>query len=207
MNCNRLLLCLITAALLFGYGVYGQRRSSETSKRYEYQTNLKGGYRLAYFDDGKLQHLTLKRGNRTIRELSSLSTGLLQKNLGYVGSDFRYYFVLVRSFGSGNPHYIELIKKSSGRSILKNGSAWIDADQKKELLLYSEHDIPTSADKIVLMNIRTLQKEHFPFPEDVFGEREVLNRIRIKKITSSTLVILYRVNGAEKEVTYRRRIS
>ena len=55
---------------------------------------------------------------------------MLYKNLGYVGADFTNYFVLVHSFGLGNPRQIELIKKSTGKNILKENAVWIDADEE-----------------------------------------------------------------------------
>ena len=116
-------------------------------KEYEYQKKLTSGYRLAYYDDGELQHLVLKRSSTKIRELSTISSGLPQKNLGYIGADFRDYFVLVHSYGSGNPHEIELIQKSTGRNTISEGSAWIDVDQKKDMLLYSPADVPRPSDR------------------------------------------------------------
>src|SRR5215204_5958944 len=114
---------------------------------YDYDTTLKGGYTILFKVDDSLQYLYLKKGNETITELSSTSRGMLYKNLGYVGADFTNFFVLVHSFGSGNPHYIELIKKSNGKNVLKKGATWIDVDEEKEYLLYSDKDVPGKNDK------------------------------------------------------------
>ena len=70
------------------------------------------------------------------------------KNFGYVGADFTDYFVLTHSFGSGSPHDIELIQKSTGKNILKPGAAWIDQNEQKQILLYSDNDSPLPKDKM-----------------------------------------------------------
>ena len=111
-----------------------QTMSEGDVEPYEYNTTLKGGYTILFKVKDSLQYLYLKKGSKTITELASTSRGLLYKNLGYVGADFKHYFVLVHSFGSGNPHYIELIRKSTGRNILRDGAAWIDVDEKKEFI-------------------------------------------------------------------------
>lgn len=129
--------------------------SSDDVEAYDYDTILKGGYTISFKVDDSLQYLYLKKGNKTITELSSASRGLLYKNLGYVGADFTNYFILVHSFGSGNPHYIELIKKRTGENVLKDGAAWIDVDEKREFLLYSDNDVTDPNDKMTLFNVRT----------------------------------------------------
>ena len=171
---------------------------------YGSDTTLIGGYTISFKVDDSLQYLYLKKGNKTITELASTSRGLLYKNLGYVGADFQDYFVLVHSFGSGNPNYIELIKKSTGKNILKKGAAWIDVSVKKGLLLYSENDVPNAKNKITLYNIHTLQKQFFSFPSDIFNEPQVLNRIRISKLTDKQLIIKYDTEKGSKTKMYSR---
>ena len=105
-------------------------------KVYDYDTTLKGGYTISFKADSVEEHLYLKKDKKMITELSSCSAGLLYKNLGYVGADYTDYFVLVDSYGSGNPHYIELIKKTTGENIFKNTVLWIDAIEKRDILLY-----------------------------------------------------------------------
>ena len=171
---------------------------------YDFDTTLKGGYSISFIVDDSLQYLFLKNGNKTIAELTSTSRGLLYKNLGYVGADFKNYFVLVHSFGSGNPHYIELIKKTTGQNILKRGAAWIDVDEKKEYLLYCDKDIPSIKDKMTLYNIKTGQKQLFNFPTDIFNEPEILNRISIGKLTDKELVINYDTEKGARTKKYSR---
>ena len=151
-----------------------------------------------------MQYLYLKKGNKTIIELASTSRGMLYKNLGYVGADFKDYFVFVHSFGSGNPHYIELIKKASGKNILKDGAAWIDVDEKKGFLLYSDNDVPDPKDKMTLYNINTGQKQNFYFPSAIFDGPEVLNRIQINKLSDTQLVIQYDTEKGPKIKMYSR---
>lgn len=180
-----------------------QLNSAEDIEPYDYVTKLSGGYTISFKVDNSLQYLYLKKGRRTITELASTSRGILYKSLGYVGADFKDYFVLVHSYGSGNPHDIELIKKTTGQNLLKGG-AWIDVDEKKEFLLYSENDVPSPKDKMTLYNIRTGQKQRFNFPKDIFDEPEILNRIQISKLTDKQLVIKYDTEKRSKLKVYRR---
>ena len=187
-------------------GIYSSAQTISASdvESYNYDTTLKGGYTISFKVDDTLQYLYLKKGDRTIRELASTSKGMLYKNLGYVGADFKDFFVLVHSFGSGNPHYIELIKKATGKNIIKEGSAWIDANETKEFLLYSDNDVPNPGNKMTLHNLRTGQKQFFNFPADIFGEPEILNRIRIHTLSGKQLVVKYNTEKGSKTKKYSR---
>ncbi len=178
--------------------------SADEVEPYEYDTTLKGGYTISFAANDSLQYLYLKRGSKTITELISTSRGMPYKNLGYVGADFTNYFVLVHSFGSGNPHQIELIRKTTGENVLKKGAAWIDANEEKEILLYCDKDVPKPKDKMTLYNVRTGQKQFFNFPPDIFGEPEILNRIQISKVTDKQLVINYDTASGSKTKAYSR---
>jgi hypothetical protein len=171
---------------------------------YDYATALTGGYKIAFKFDDSFQYLYLKKGHKTIAELSSTSRGLPYKNLGYIGADFTNYFVLAHSFGSDNPTYIELIKKSTGKNALKKSAAWIYTDKKMEFLLYCDNDVPDEKDKMILLNIRTGQKQYFSFPKDIFGEPGILNRIQISKLTNKELVIEYDTEKNTKTKVYKR---
>lgn len=129
---------------------------------------------------------------------------MLIQNLGFVGADFTNYFVLVQAYGSGNPHYIGLIRKETGKNLLKPGAAWIDADEKKEYLLYSDVDVPKKKDKMILLNIGTGVKQYFNFPEDIFEEPGILYRIESSSITEKKLVIKYSTQQGEKTKSYNR---
>ena len=80
----------------------------------------------------------------------------------------------------------------------------IDVDERKEILLYSENDVPSKNDKIILYNIRTGQKQFFNFPKDIFDGPEILNRIRINKLTDKQLIIKYRTEAGPKIKVYNR---
>ena len=200
---------IVILALLFCYESNSQTPDSTNAdaedeiEPYDYDTVLKGGYTILFKADDTLLYLFLKKENKIITDLSSCSRGLLYKNLGYVIADFKDYFVLAHSFGSGNPHYIELIKKVNGKNILHESAAWIDAIEEKEMLLYCEEDVPTAKDKMTLLNIKTGQKQYFNFPPDIFGEPQVLNRIRIEKLTEQELVLKYETEKGEKKKNYR----
>lgn len=192
--------------LSFFIGTYssGQTVSADPVVPYDYDTTLKGGYTIFFKTDDSLQYLYLKKGDWIITELASTSKGILYKNLGYVGADFKYYFVLVHSYGSGNPHYIELIKKATGKNLIKEGAALIDVNEKNEFLLYSDNDVPKPKNKMTLYNVRTGQKQFFNFPKDIFAEREILNRIQIKKISGKHLVIKYDTERGSRTKMYNR---
>ena len=199
----RLLFTLILIIFVSGSS-NAQTNSTGDVEPYDYDTTLKGGYTISFKVDDSLQYLYLKKRSKTIIELASTSRGLLYKNLGYVGTDFKDYFVLVHSFGSGNPNYIELIKKSTGRNALKEGAAWIDVDKKKEFILYSDNDVPNSKNKMTLYNTRTRQKQFFSYPSDIFNEPQILNRIQISRLTDKQFVIKYDTLKGFKTKVYSR---
>ncbi len=197
-------LYIFIVTIFLSLASHAQTTSTDNIEPYDYDTTLKGGYSISFKVDDSLQYLFLRKGDRTICELASTSKGLLYKNLGYVGADFTDYFVLVHSFGSGNPHYIELIKKTNGKNVLKKGSAWIDVDKKNEYLLYSDNDVPEEKDKMTLYNIRTGHKQFFNFPSDIFNAPEILNRIQIFKLTGKEFVIKYYTEKGSKTKKYSR---
>jgi hypothetical protein len=196
-------LYILILMMFTGIALNAQTPADEVEP-YEYDTILKGDYTISFAADDSLQYLHLKRGSKTITQLTSTSRGMPHKNLGYIGADFTNYFVLVHSFGSGNPHQIELIKKTTGKNVLKMGAAWIDADEEKEILLYCDKDVPKPKDKMTLYNVRTGQKQFFLFPADLFGEPEILNRIHISKLTDKQLVINYDTEKGPKTKAYSR---
>lgn len=163
--------------------------SSESD--YDYQTTLTGGYRLVFHTSNDLKHLTVYKGNQRIRRLNSVSCGLPNKNLGYVGADFQDYFVLVQSFGSGNPHYIELIRKSNGRNVISREACLIDSSEKFSLLLYSEACTPDRMDSFAVLNVKSGKKHYLRFPEFMFVDTAVLSRIKISSISKVRLTLKF----------------
>jgi hypothetical protein len=194
---------ILIATIFIGLSSNAQEDSNAVFP-YDYDTTLKGGYTISFKVDDSLQYLYLKKGKKTIRELSSTSRGLSYKNLGYVVTDFKEYFVLSHSFGSGNPHSIEIIKKSTGSNILDKPAAWIDANEEKEILLYSAEEIPTKKSMMILFNAKTRRKESFSFPNDIIGQTEIFNRIQIVRLTDKEFAITYDVNGQSMMKVYSR---
>jgi hypothetical protein len=185
----------------------GQRPNPCSDEQpYEYPTGLKGGYRIVFKTDAKeFKSLSLYRVGRPIAELARVSCGMPHKNLGYVGADFRDYFVLVQSFGAANPSPIHLIRKSDGRDMISGSPAWIDADVVRGLLVYSENDVPQPGDKFTILNIRNFRTEQYQFPVDIFGEPEVLYRIVDVSVSRTDVVIKYRKGTRRGMKSYRRR--
>ena len=196
-------LYIFILTIFISISLNAQTTSAEV-EQYDYDSTLRGGYTISFKVNDSLQYLYLKKGKRTICELAATSRGMLYKSLGYVGADFKDYFILVHSYGSGNPHEIELIKKTTGLNILKEGAAWIDVDKKREFLLYSDNDVPAPKDKMTLLNIRTGQRQRFNFPSDIFDEPEILNRIQISMLTDKKLVIKLNRGKHLKLKVYRR---
>jgi hypothetical protein len=197
-----LILTLVTSSLT----VAGQPSNLCSDEQpYEFQTSLKNGYRIVFGTDRKeFKSLYLYQGRRRIAEVSSVSCGMPHKNLGYVGADFRDYFVLVHSFGSGNPNYIQLIRKSDGKDRIKSSSAWIDADEKHGLLIYSEDAVPEPGDRMKVLDLRNFRVESYRFPSDMFDESEVLNRITDVTVGRSRLKVSYRVGRQVRTKSYLR---
>jgi hypothetical protein len=196
--------CVLILTIFISFSSKAQTVFTDDVQPYDYDTTLKGGYTISFKVDDSLQYLFLKKGNKTITELFSTTKGMPYKNLGYVGADFKDYFVLVHSFGGGNPHYIDLIKKTTGKNVFKNAPAWIDAEEKKEILLYSDSDVPNNKDQMTLYDLHTGQKKYFNFPTDIFDGPQVLNRIQISKLTNKQLVITYDTEKGTKTKVYNR---
>lgn len=176
---------------------------------YEYSTNLKGGYKIVYKTRGEDKYLYLYKKNRRIREITGgFSCGLPHKNLGYVGADFANYFVLVHSFGSGNPHEVKLIRKRDGKNMFASyrEACWIDASERHSIFLYSLDCVPDPDDKIVLMDLITKRKRFLDFPRSVFADPEVLRRTKIVSISKRELVLKFSSFGRPQTFTKRYRL-
>ena len=198
---SALLFCITTNAQL---AVQPNDSLAADVEPYDYDTILKGGYSIYFKVDDSLEYIYLKKGEKIITELSACSRGLSYRNLGYPGADFDHFFILVHSFGFGNPHHIELIRKSTGKTVIEESAAWIDVDKKKQMLLYCKEEIPRSKDRMILYNISTHEKEFFPFPKEIFEDPQVLNRIKLFSITEKKLVIEYEIEKGVKRKTYSR---
>lgn len=80
---------------------------------------------------------------------------MLYKNLGYIGADFGDSFVFTKSFGSGNPHEIELIEKETGKEI--KAGIWVDANEEKGILVYIDN-IHTKDEQLKIYDVRNTKE-------------------------------------------------
>lgn len=178
------------------------QKSDTLIEPYRYDTVLKNGYKILFKVDKTQQYLFLS-GSDINKEISSESIGLPYKSLGYIIADFDNYFVLAHSFGSGNPTYIELIKKQDGKNVITEGSVWIAANEDLGLLLYSITPTPSKMDKMTLLDVEGRKKINFSFPYQIFGESSVLDRIKVDSFTNNYLSIEYLKEGKVLKQGYK----
>lgn len=179
---------------------YQQKDKNEKTDSIEdNNTYLKGGFSILYSTDENEQYLVYKKGKKTIDTIGRGSVGLLMKNIGYIVADFDDSFVFAHSFGSGNPHMIELYEKETAKNLIKEYSAFIDIDSTKQVLLYSENDVPKYSDKMILYDTKTKKKQNYEFPKEVFGEPEILNRIHLINVTDNTFTIEFEFNDYQEK--------
>lgn len=55
-----------------------------------------------------------------------------------------------------------------------------------------------------IVNVESGKKEYFRFPIDVFGEPEILNRIKISSLSNKQLVIKYETENGVNTKQYSR---
>jgi hypothetical protein len=177
------------------------RPHPDSLEPYDFDTSLKGGYTIQFRADDSNEYLFLKKDTFS-KEIASFTRGMQYLNLGYEVSDFSNYFVLAHSFGSGNPHPIELIEKSTGQNILDSDAVWIDANAASELLLYSRYN--TEDGKIILYDVKRKQNKYLDLPKGFANDARSLENIRILKITDDKVTIGYSRAGVEKKKTYNR---
>jgi len=179
--------------------IHAQEQSEKTV--YQYDTLLKNGYYISYKATDSLQYLYLKKKDSIITEVSSIESGLLPKNLGYVVADYGDCFLLIHSYGSGNPHYFELLEKSKGKKILEG--TYIDTDEEKQVLLYDITDSLTN-NKLVLYNIQNNKKSIYDYPTDITCKAGIEDCVKLVKITDDELIINYSNSKGESEQSYER---
>ncbi|WP_460558094.1 hypothetical protein [Ferruginibacter profundus] len=157
----------------------------------EYDTSLKGGFSISFHHNTEDQFLLYQKGQKIIDTIGNCSLGLLYKNSGYIGADFDNSFVFVQSYGSGNPDYIQLYDKETATNLIANGSAWIDVDTARQVLLYSKADVPLPSDSMSLFDAKKNTNRQYAFPKEIFDEPQRLNRIRLTNVTDKTFTIEY----------------
>ena len=129
---------------------------------YDFDTILKNDYHLSYrvyrdiSENELLQSLTLVKGKKDIRQISVTSYPMLHKNLGYIGADFGKTFLFVQSYGSGNPHEIQLIEKENG-AVLEEG-VLVDTNESEKVILYikNEHE---NTERLILFDLKNNLKK------------------------------------------------
>jgi hypothetical protein len=187
---------------LFATTCIAQKKVLDDTYTHDFTTVLNGGYRIVFKHHSGEKYLYLAKDKKIISKLSEISDGETNLALGYLGADFKDYFVISHTFGYGNPSPIELFEKSTGKSVLVTDAFWIDAVEEKQYLLYSSEDVPNKNDTMILLNVATGHKQTFKFPSDVFDGVMVLERIKIKAITKDHLVISYSVHDVNKIKSY-----
>jgi len=112
----------------------------DSVEQYSYDTLLSQGFHLAYrvyIDSARqeqIQKLSLVKEKEVIKVLNETTYLELHKSLGYIGADFGETFLFTKSFGSGNPHQIQLIEKETGKELLSG--VWVDVNESEKIILY-----------------------------------------------------------------------
>lgn len=163
-------------------------------KPYDYfDTLLSNGYYLShdYFqdNDGIGRYLLLKHGKDIIDTLNIMGYAALDKNLGYIGTDFKEYFAFVNSWGAGNPHNMKLIRKSTG-AIVREGFI-LRGDEENELLLYQK-----SGD-ILIFDIQNMKDILLPQLDYKVMDWQLGDLITFKIVTDKVIELQYK--NLEKE--------
>lgn len=171
---------------------------------YPSDTILSNGYHLVfrYFQRNKNsnieQTLILKKEKKLIDTLNTLGYAAPHKNLGYLGADFKDYFALINSFGSGNPHELTLIRKTDAK-IIKKGY-FVDNFKNPDLLLYANENL----DSLKIYNIR--KNKDFGIEKiekiklDDFTYYQISDRIKIEKIENGIIFISYLLNDKNEKL-------
>jgi hypothetical protein len=181
-----------------------QTAESYTLEGYGDDTLLKGGYSIQFTIENNTQNLYLK-GNKIRKRIANCAIGSPYKALGYLVADFRDFFVLAHSFGSGNPTYIDLIEKTTGRNILDKNAMLVDANVDEGILFYSTEFYPAINDRLILVNIRSKQKKALKFPEKSIGLSLLESEISIVKVTAEEVAIKYKGNDRlQRTMRYKR---
>ena len=179
---------------------------------YPYDTLLSNGYYLKHevFKDPEgpqyLQHLVLWKDDLLIKEFPSSSFGLIYKNIGYVSADFEKAFVMTYSYGSGNPHRIELVDKASGQVVVTG--TWVDADESEEVLLYIENEFETDQ-QLVLLDIRRNHRLSISDFDNTACAKTAVGGLRscvkIDTVNNTSIVVAVRDKNEKLSRTYLRK--
>lgn len=158
-------------------------------------TLLKGNYRLFVKQGVDDKYLILNRG-KFYKKISTCSKKLPNQNLGYLLKDFAKVFILAKSYGSGNPIQIELIRKYDGRSLLENEAIWISSSPSKENFFY----VLWSEDyyKLVKMSATTYSRNVFRLPTAVTNQEGWFYLTQVEEDKDGKISISILESGTKK---------
>lgn len=174
-------------------------------KEYPYDnfdTILSNGYHLSFSfykenkDDYIYKCLTLKRGERIIDTLNVMGYAAINKNLGYIGADFKEYFAFVNSFGSGNPHELTLLRKKDGK-VIKTGYI-INSNSNPELLVY-EDGVDGKLKIFDFEKMKDIDISNLDYDCFIWQLSEAL---KIKKVTNKEVFVEY-IDNENKVTKYK----
>lgn len=159
---------------------------------YDYSdTTLSNGYHISFSylqEEGQdliEKCLVLKKGDSLIDTLNIMGYAALHKNLGYIGADFSDYFAFINSFGSGNPHYLSLLRKKDGEKI-KSGY-YVDSFHEPELLVFEDQ----TDQKLKIFDIeRNIDIDISRLTYDCFFY-QLSDGLEIKEVTESYISVNY----------------
>lgn len=178
---------------------------------YDFDTILNNNFHLSYrvykdtIENGTLQSLTLVKDSIDIKRISVTSLPMLHKNLGYVGADYGSSFLFVQSYGSGNPHEIQLINKKDGE-IITSGT-FVDQNENKKVLLYIKNKHKEN-EKLLLLDIERKKERmitEFQYLKTDCGKTDGLrNCIVIDRITKNQITLRANAESSTKIKIYNR---
>lgn len=178
---------------------------------YDFDTILKNNFHLSYrvykdsIENEILQSLTLVKGKKDIKKISETSFPMLHKNLGYIGADYGNSFLFVKSYGSENPHEIEIIEKENGKVITTG--VLVDQNEVEKVLLYIKNEHERN-EKLILLDIKNNKEKIITDFNKIDLECSCIgglrNCIAIDTITKNQIIIKTTSEKNKKTKKYNR---
>ena len=165
---------------------------------YNFDTTLKGGYKISYIKNDTAQYLYLDKGNMH-KLLSVAENDESVKLLGVKLADYTECFVLghpLHILNNENPIPFELYNKITGDTLLTG--YFIDANEDKNVLLYYTATKESVSDSMTLLDVTQHKKEKFKFPGINTNDIRLINRIHLKEITTNSFSIEF-LNDIDNE--------